>query len=128
MVFVAFPLGEADMKKVAVGFALFFLLAQASHAGKVLSGDEIKALITHKTVSVSAGSNQWRQYFAADGTSLRDNGENSTWYVERDKHCNTAAQLLCAAIRDNGDGTYARLKANGDPAVIWTSIVDGKDF
>jgi len=120
------------MKKIAVrfaGFALFFLLAQGSHAGKLLSGDEIKALITHKTVLVTfTGSNQWRQYFSADGASHRDNGEKSTWYIENDKHCNSAAQLLCAAIQDNGDGTYARLKANGETAVTWTKIVDGKDF
>ena len=117
------------MKKVAVGFALFFLLAQASHAAKVLSGDEIRALITHKTVAVSAGSKQWRQYFAADGSSARDNGQNSTWSVEGDKHCNTAAAAFpCAPIRDNGDGTYARLKPDGDPSVTWSKIVDGKDF
>lgn len=117
------------MKKVAVGFALLFLLAQVSHAGKVLSGGEIRALVANKTITVVLGSsNQWRQYFAADGSSNRDNGENSTWYIEHDKHCNTAAKLLCAAIQDNGDGSYARLKPNGDPAVTWTKIVDGKDF
>lgn len=120
------------MKRIAMAFAgcvLFFSLAHASHAAKVLSGDEIKALITHKTVLVvKTSSSQWRQYFAADGTSNRDNGEKSTWYIENDKHCNTATPLLCAAIRDNGDGTYSRLQSNGDVAVTWTKIVDGKDF
>ncbi|MDP3421416.1 MAG: hypothetical protein Q8S10_10860 [Thiobacillus sp.] len=117
------------MKKIAVGFALSFLLAQASHAGKVLSGDEIKALVANKTITVVlSSSNQWRQYFSADGSSKRDNGENSTWYVENDKHCNTAAKLLCAAVQENGDGTYSRLKPDGGPAVTWTKIVDGKDF
>jgi hypothetical protein len=117
------------MKKIAVGFALFFLLAQASHAAKVLSGDEIKALITDKTVSVSAGSKQWRQYFAADGSSARDNGKNSTWSVEGDKHCNTAAaDFPCAPVRDNGDETYSRIKDNGEAIVTWSKIVGGKDF
>ena len=120
------------MKTIATafaGFALLFSFAQASHAEKLLNGDEIKALISGKTVDVSLSSNsQWRQYFAADGSSDRDNGEKSTWSVEGDKHCNTASSLRCAAIRDNGDGTYARLKANGSPAVTWTKFVDGKDF
>lgn len=117
------------MKKVAVGVALFFLLVQASHASRVLNGDEIKALITNKTVLVSTGSKQWHQHFAADGSSARDNGETSTWSVEGDKHCNTASvKFPCAPIRDNGDGSYARIKDNGDVIVTWTKIVDGKDF
>lgn len=44
------------MKKFAVagaGFAVLFSLAQASHAGKMLSGDEIKALITDKIIYVT---------------------------------------------------------------------------
>lgn len=120
------------MKKLATTLAVFSLLlpvSQICHAGKMLSGDEIKALITGKTVYVSLNSNtQWRQYFSADGSSARDNGETSDWSVEDGKHCNTAANLRCAAIRDNGDGTYARLKPNGSPAVTWTKIVNGKDF
>ena len=95
----------------------------------MLSGDEIKALLTGKTIYVTPnGSTQWRQYFAADGTSARDNGEISDWTVEGDKHCNTVATTRCAAIRDNGDGTYARLKPNGSTLVTWTKIVNGKDF
>lgn len=120
------------MKKqtiVIAGFAMMFSLVQTSHAEKMLSGDEIKALVTGKTVDVSlSSSSQWRQYFAADGSSARDNGEVSDWSVEGDKHCNSVAALRCAAIRDNGDGTYARLKPDGSPAVTWTKITDGKDF
>jgi hypothetical protein len=120
------------MNTIAVrlaGFALFFSLAHASHAAKVLSGDEVRALITNKTVTVTANSGQWRQYFAADGSSARDNGKMSTWSVEGDKHCNTAAASFpCASIRDNGDGTYARIKDNSDAIVTWSKIVDGKGF
>jgi len=120
------------MKKHATAFAaltLLFSFSQPSHADKTLTGDEIKALVSGKTVYVSSSSStQWRQFFAADGSSDRDNGEKSDWYVENDKHCNTASSLLCASIRDNGDGTYARLKPNGSPAVTWAKIVDGKDF
>ncbi len=102
-----------------------------AHAGSVLSGDEIKALITNKTIQVTviANGSQWRQFYADDGSSLRHpSGEKSTWSVENGKHCNSSAQLLCAAIKKNDDGTYSRLKENGDPAVTWTNIVDGKQF
>ncbi len=120
------------MNKIATTFAMSFLLfsfSQVSHAEKMLSGDEIKVLLNGKTAYVTLDSStQWRQYFAADGSSSRDNGETSDWSVEGDKHCNTAAKLRCAPVRDNGDGTYARLKPNGSPAVTWTRIVDGKDF
>lgn len=104
-------------------------ISQPCHAEKLLGGDEIKALITGKTVYASMGGNgEWRQFFAPDGTSARDTGETSDWSVEGDKHCNSGVNLRCAAIRDNGDGTYARLKPNGSPAVTWTKIVNGKDF
>ena len=116
---------------VFASFALFFSLAQVSHAGKLLTGDEIKTLVTDKTLSVTVVSNgkQWRQYHAADGSSFRDNGETSKWHVEKDKHCSTAATYFpCALIQDNGDGTYARVQDNGDALVIWSKIVDGKAF
>lgn len=120
------------MKKIAVsvaGFALLFSLAQASYAEKMLSGDEIKALVTGKTTYVTAtNGKKWRQVFNADGSSERDNGQKSEWHVEGDKHCNTAAvNYPCATIRDNGDGTYTRI-FEGKPVVDWTKIVDGKDF
>ena len=112
------------------GFTLMFTLSQASQAEKMLSGDEIKALVSNKTVTVIySSSNQWRQYFAADGSSIRENGETSTWNTEGDNHCNTAsAKFPCAPVRDNGDGTYSRLKSDGSPIVTWTKFVDGKDF
>lgn len=108
---------------------LMSLIPLNSYAGKILSGDEIKELITDKTVFVTLNSStQWRQYHAANGESYRDNGNISDWYVEDNMHCNTAARLVCAEIRDNEDGTYARLKNNGETAVIWNKIIDGKDF
>lgn len=130
--FVAIYLRGIMMKKIAVafaGFTLMFSLTQASFAEKMLSGDEIKALVTNKTVDVTlTNKNKWRQFFANDGSSDRDNGLKSNWYTEGDKHCNTGTSLLCAPIRDNGDGTYSRLKDDGGVAVTWTKIVDGKDF
>jgi len=113
-----------------LGSLLVFSQVQAVYADKVLSGDELKALLTNKTVSVAVvgKSVKWRQYFGPDGKSNRDNGEESEWYVKDNKHCNSAANLLCASVRDNGDGSYSRLKPDGKPAVNWTNIVEGKKF
>ena len=109
------------------------LLATSGHAAKTLSGDEVKALITDKTVSVKRVKDgaQWKAYFGADGTSVTSgavSGE-STWHVDGDgRHCNEGVKLKCAAVVDNGDRTYARVKPNGSPAVMWTEIVDGKNL
>lgn len=120
------------MNKTAVfvaGCAVLFSVAPLSHAEKMLSGDEIKALVTGKTTYVTApNGRKFRQVFNADGSSERDNGQKSEWHVDGDKHCNTAAvNALCANIRDNGDGTYSRV-FDGKPVVDWTKIVEGKDF
>jgi len=103
------------------------------HAGRILSGDEVKALITDKTVYVTRESDgaQWKAYFFADGSAYLDvnNMEKVPWYIdEKGRHCNTGVPLVCAPIQDNGDGTYSRLKPNGDVAVTWTKIVGGKEF
>lgn len=96
----------------------------------MLSGDEIKALITGKTVYVThkANGNQWKTYFAADGTTAASNSDGGRWEIKDGKHCNTGVKLVCAKVADLGDGIYARLKPNGDIAVVWTKIVDGKDL
>lgn len=108
------------------------LLAPAAHAGKILSGDEVKSLITGKTISVTHGASgaKWKAYFAADGSAALDNSANQeSWHIDdKGRHCNTGVPLVCAPISDNGDGTYSRLKQNGDVAVIWTKIEDGKTF
>lgn len=101
-------------------------------AGKTLSGDEIKALISGKTVYVTLNANgaKWKSYFAADGSALLSNSsDKQEWRIdENGRHCNTGVPLACAPIVDNGDGTFSRVKPDGSVAVTWTKIVDGKDF
>ena len=108
-------------------------LAAPGFAGQTLTGDQVKALITDKTVTVERVKDgaTWKVYFAADGTSSSagDVSGDSKWYVDGDgRHCNEGVKLKCAPVVDNGDGTYARLKPNGSPAVVWTEIVDGKNL
>lgn len=96
---------------------------------KIVSGDALKSLISGKTVSVThkMSGKQWKMFFAADGKSTRDTGEEGTWEInDKGEHCNTGVKLKCAKVADLGDGTYARLKPNGSVAVTWTKIEDGK--
>ena len=96
---------------------------------KTLSGEALKTLITGKTVSVThkQSGKQWKMYFGADGKTADSKGGSDTWEVNANgEHCNTFAKLKCAKVADMGDGTYARLTPNGDIAVIWTKIEDGK--
>ena len=98
---------------------------------RVLSGDELRALITDKTVQVTRAKDgaQWKVYFGADGKSLSSDTGEGSWEVNGSgEHCNSGVRLKCAKVADNGDGSYARLKPNGDVAVTWTTIVDGKDL
>lgn len=115
------------------GFALgFALLANPAFAQKMLDGDEVKKLIAGKTVHITHAKSgkQWRSYFAEDGKAFLDNsGQEESWEIDdKGRHCNTGVPLMCAKIRDNGDGTYSRMKPNGEAAVTWTKIEDGKKF
>lgn len=112
---------------VVVGLALAWGVALAGE--KMLSKDELINLIKGKTVTVVVKSNgkQWKMYFSPDGKSIRDNGDEGEWEVnDKGQHCNTGVKLKCAAVADLGGGTYARKKPNGDIAVTWTKIEDGK--
>jgi hypothetical protein len=119
------------VSSVVTVIALLTLVPALSFADKkILSGDEIKALITGKTVFVTRQNDgaQWKVYYTADGKTLSSESGAGTWEVKDGKHCNSGVKLKCAQVTDLGDGTYARLKPNGDVAVTWTKIVDGKDI
>ena len=115
------------------GLPLLCVLAVTSGASfadqKIVDADTIKALITGKTVSVTheRSGNEWKMYFSPEGKSIRDNGDEADWRINSEgQHCNTGVPLECAKVADLGNGTYARIKPNGDIAVIWTKIEDGK--
>jgi len=97
---------------------------------KTLSADEVKKLISDKTVHVTRkhDGKQWKIYFAADGKGYQSaDSAAGTWEVkENGEHCVTWAKLKCAKVADLGGGQYARLNGNGDVAVTWTKIEDGK--
>lgn len=104
-------------------------------AGEALSADQIKALISGKTVYAKHLKKgfDFKVYFDADGkTAIRDDGGNpveTTYSFDGDKHClEWKGKNRCAQIVDNGDGTYSRLNKSGKAFIIWNRFVDGKDL
>ena len=127
------------MKLKLTMISLLFLLGASfqAHAGKVLSPDELKTLITGKTVHAKHEKKgfTFRVYFNDDGSVIRkwknDKLQDGKWFFDGNLHCiNVGDGDKCASIEDNGDGTYKRLKGgNSDKHFIsWTKIVDGKDL
>jgi len=124
---------EFVMRKTIVSLAsasLLLLSGIPAQAGE-LSADQLKELVSGKTLFVENPKNgkSWQMYHDPDGTTYKSDGNEGKWNITDDgKHCNTGVPLKCAKVVDNGDGTYNRLKPNGSTAVVWTKIVDGKDF
>jgi hypothetical protein len=126
--------------KLKLAIISLFLLLGASfhaHAGKVLSNDEVKALVSGKTVHAKhekKGFN-FSVYFNADGSAVRkwknDKLQDGKWFFKDNLHCiNVGGGDKCGSIEDNGDGTYKRLKGGNSNKhfITWTKIVDGKDL
>ena len=125
------------IKSILVTVLFMLGVSMQAQAGKVLSPDELKALITGKTVHAKhekKGFN-FSVYFNADGSAVRkwkgDKIQEGKWFFKDNLHCiNVGGGDKCATMEDNGDGTYKRLKG-GDSSkhfISWTKIVDGKDF
>ncbi len=124
-------IGKGVLGVVAVWAVLMLAPGLSFADNKVLNGDEIKALITGKTVHVTRKNDgaQWKIFFDVNGKAISSQSGEGTWDINgSNEHCNSGVNLNCAKISDNGDGTYSRLKPNGDIAVIWTKIVNGKDM
>jgi hypothetical protein len=108
-------------------------------AGDTLSGDEIRELITDKTIQAEHLTKgfTFEVYFDPDGkTAIRkQKGATVTtaYSIKGDEHC-----LLwnggnrCAKIQDNGDGTYTRIntngKAKGKAVVKWVQFEAGNQL
>lgn len=124
-------------KSIVSTVLLMLAVSFPVHAGKVLSADEVKALVSGKTVHAKhekKGFN-FSVYFNADGSVVRkwknDTLQDGKWFFKDNLHCiNVGGSDKCGSIEDNGDGTYSRLK-NGDSNkrfITWTKIVDGKNL
>ena len=114
---------------------LLCLAAAPASAGNLLTAEQITGLVKGNTVHANhlkKGFN-FSVYFDSDGkTAIRkQNGEETetTYHIADDKHCiYWNGKDRCASVRDNGDGTYTRVNANGKDIVAWKKIVSGKDL
>lgn len=104
-----------------------------SHAGsKKLSADEIKALITDKTVSVvrKKDGKKWKMFFGSDGKAWQGaNAPKGEWSLKGNKQCShwVNGPARCAEIHDLGGGEYGR-KLGKKLFVTWTAFAEGKSF
>ncbi len=110
-------------------------------AADYMSADEIKALISGKTTHGVGLKKDFTvvTHFAPDGSLMGErNGNKRTgsWNVTDDgQHCVdfSDGKNNCRFIKDNGDGTYSRVKVktkgNGTtvhiPVVKWERIEEG---
>lgn len=121
------------MKTITFAFAGLVLFSTWAHAGETLDAAAVKKLLSGKTAhSLSATGNTSKNHFAPDGKLYRlyeNKLYEGTWYVEADgTHCVKGMPGGCAKVIRNEDGTYDRVKENGETYARWLAIVDGKDF
>ncbi|TNF92531.1 MAG: hypothetical protein EP297_13235 [Gammaproteobacteria bacterium] len=123
------------VQSIITTFILMIGISFQANAGNVLSADEIKALITGKTVHAKHEKKgfTFSAYFAEDGSAIRKwkGGElqDGKYSFKDNMHCiNVGGGDKCATIEDNGDGTYKRLKGGKKHFITWQRIVDGKDL
>ena len=125
------------IRSIIIAVAVMLGASFQAHAGKVLSNDEVRAIVSGKTVHaehLKKGFN-FSVYFAADGSVVRkwknDKVQDGKWFFDGNLHCiNVGGGDKCGSIVDNGDGTYNRLKGGNSNKhfITWTKVVDGKDL
>jgi Zn/Cd-binding protein ZinT len=125
------------IKTIAISITTLIFMASPVFAGDFMSADEVKALISGKTTYGKGLKKDFTvvTYFAADGTmdGTKDgNRRKGKWSVKGNgKQCVEFddGKNNCRYIKDNGDGTYSKVKVKGSgkeiPTVLWESIKDG---
>lgn len=120
---------------VLIAFMSVFFSGQAL-AGKTLSGDEIKALVTGKTIESEhlIRDFTFKVYFDKDGetayrTLPNGNIKETTYSIKGNRHCIFwQGKDRCAQIQENGDGTYYRVNFRGKKTIKWNNVSDGKNL
>ena len=124
------------MKKKLLSLALTVtlpLVATTANAESMLNADQVKKLVTGKTIQAKHNIKGFKfsVYFDKDNkTAFRKQKGNTTktsYMFKGNKHCiHWNGQNHCANIRANKDGTWSRINPNGKAIVTWSNISDGK--
>lgn len=109
------------------------LAATSANAESMLNADQVKKLVTGKTIQAKHNLEGFKfsVYFDKDNkTAFRKQKGSTTkisYMFKGDKHCTQwKNQTRCANIRANKDGTWSRVNPNGKTVITWSSISDGK--
>jgi len=115
--------------------ALTLLAGGSAVAGDKMSAEAVTKLISGNTVHVVRNKDgvEFKMYFSAEGVAQRliqGKVKYGSWEVKPNgKHCiNMGGKDKCAAVQDNGDGTYSRLNKRGKATVTWKKFENGKAF
>ena len=124
-------------KTMTMLVASLSFLTTSVFAGPFMSAEEITTLVSGKTVSGKGLKKDFtvRTYFKADGTmdgQKNGNKRSGKWHVnDDDMMCIEFDDGAgnCRYIKDNGDGTYSKVKVKGSgkmiPVLLYESIDDG---
>jgi hypothetical protein len=109
-----------------------------AQAGTYMSADEVKNVIVGKSANGVHLKKDfaYRIYFAPDGAlhQIKENGveKKGQWSVTNDgKHCvewDNSGVRKCFPVRDDGDGTYTKVKLKGNRVIEilrWSDFQDG---
>ena len=109
------------------------LVATAANAESILNANQVKKLVTGKTIQAKHNLEGFKfsVYFDKDNkTAFRKQKGSTTkinYMFKGDKHCTQwKDQIRCANIRANKDGTWSRINSSGKTVITWSSISDGK--
>ncbi len=121
------------MKTVSIAVAGLVFVSTWAQAAETLDAEAVRKLIVGNTAhALRADGSTLKNYFSPDGKLVRqENGEikEGTWSIREDgTQCVEGLPGGCARIVRNDDGTYDRLRPNGNVALKWTTFVNGKDF
>jgi hypothetical protein len=107
-------------------------LSTSVPAGDTMSAEQLKALLVGSTVDAEHLKKgfTFKVYFDASGKAYRTDGGDiveTTYKIDNDgKHClYWKGKDRCATVKDNGDGTYFRMK-DGKKSIKWSNIQKGK--
>ena len=110
------------------------LFATAAHADSMLNADQVKKLVTGKTMHATHIKGfKFKVYFDTDNKTAfraqKGSTTKTTYTMKGNKHCIFwKGEDRCAGIRDNKDGTYSRINPRGKAVVTWTKATDGKNL
>lgn len=122
--------------KLVLGAALSACLSSGAYAGDFMTVDQIKAAFSGKTLDGQhlRKGYSFSNYFDPSGKlySIRDGEKRlGEWRINnKGKHCvqwEDSINEYCRLFRDNGDGSYTKIKIKGDRKIEILTLKNVRD-